>query len=156
MPYTKYQGTQKNLTQDSTVTTETWIGTRDEMETMAATAVSTNRKPHASIRIPATSGVAKSPQPQSRAALPKPAGRSISPSPFAAAVSPSRSKKPRSTAPSGTIISSRKKAAHPSPHGGTLPAPQQTPIRKSTAGVNPSATSPATDGLFSDPPQSPA
>ncbi len=44
MPYTKYQGTQKNLTQDSTVTTETWIGTRDEMETMAATAVSDESK----------------------------------------------------------------------------------------------------------------
>lgn len=44
MPYTKYQGTQKNLTQDSTVTTETWIGTRDEMETMAETAVTDESK----------------------------------------------------------------------------------------------------------------
>ena len=39
MSYTKYQGTQKNLTQDSSVTTETWIGSREEMETMAETAV---------------------------------------------------------------------------------------------------------------------
>ena len=45
MSYTKYQGTQKNLTQDSSVTTETWIGSREEMETMAETAVTDESKP---------------------------------------------------------------------------------------------------------------